>query len=314
MKGRQLTGGAFVLAGADLPPTPTLAPQLVEWQHQPTHDVFVGDQIVDVDGRLAALEAEPGLHLDSNRGVVLHPDVYLNAAQLNVDDLESVVAFLNVYGTPSVDPRWTGSLRLAHFGAEAPPLLGLPAVDPNLAGAIRQDAVPDFGTYAVATRAAVLEGFRTIRFLVEAWAYLAEGGPAPTMAGSPQAGIDHEASLEERTQLASLFAHVLDSCLGPVCPRAFLTTLDKGQEWLLETPPLLAVLALQLAHHIARGSNWGRCKNERCGRLFDYQQSRHQEDPDRRRAGALYCTETCSWKRRTRRYKASRRKRRREHD
>lgn len=297
MKGREIIGGTFVLAGVDLPATPALPPQLVEWRYQPGWDVFVGDQIVD----LARLALPPGAAPHPNGGVILHPDVYLLAAQV-VDEAESAVEFLNVYGAPSVDPRWTGGLRWADTAAEAPPLLGLPAVDPERAEAIRSEPIPDFGTYDVVTRAAVVEGFRTIRFLVQAWSFLAEGGPAPP-----------DYSDDAHSSLASLFTRVLDSCLAPVCPRAWLAPrLNPVPEWAVgETPPLLSVLALQLAHHIERGSSWSVCANERCGRQFEYQVNRTQRDPNRRRSGSRYCTDPCADAARQRRSKQRRRQHRR---
>jgi hypothetical protein len=106
---------------------------------------------------------------------------------------------------------------------------------------------------------------------------------------------------------ATLFARVLDSCLAPLCPRAFPFDDPEAAEWALgEPPPLLAVLALQLALHIERGSQWSHCANDRCRNLFEYQRPR-QRNPKRRRAGARYCSIRCADATRQRRSKARRR-------
>lgn len=286
-----------MLGGVDLPSTPVLRPQLVRWRYSSGEDVYIGDSIQKLP--FVWLSAQPGVAVAVDGGLIMHPDVYLQAAQLECEEPAAVVAFASVYGFPSVDPRWTGGLPLVSTAVEAPALIGLPSVDPELTATVRGHRIPDYATFSIVTGPAVRAGFTTMKFLVGAWRELTDGRTAPD-------------------ELAWVFTRVLDSCLAPVCPRVFMTPrADPGPEWLAgEAPPLLALLALQFAHHIERGTEWSRCANDRCPRpLFEYQRNREQKDPNRRRAGARYCSDTCADATRQRRSKARRKPGRRgEHE
>jgi hypothetical protein len=290
MKGRRISSGTLVLGGVELPPVPELPSQHHNWEYR---GVGFGDAYVDYPA-------------DTVRGPVdPHPDLYLEAAQLDDLDTAAVIDFMNDYGVPTVNPLWSGRWRMAHSDAEPPRLIGLPTVDPSLAGQIRRAPMPaagDYAAYGIAPRIAVRAGLQTIRFLVESWSHLGEDGPPPS---EPMLalGADHP----------TRFARVLDSCLAPLCPRAFgITHSAEIPEWTVafdEPPPLLAVLALQLAHHIDRGADWSHCANERCKHpRFEYQRNRHQKDPTRRRSGARYCSDQCADAARQRRSKARRRR------
>lgn len=292
MKGRRMASGTLVLGGVDPLPVPRLPPEVVTWRYVSSHEAFVGDPLHEL-----------GCPIDP------HPDLYLEAARLDVLDDAAVIAFMNVYGVPSVDPLWSGGLRWAHSDSEHPRLIGLPVIDADLAASIRATPLPDFGTFKIATGRAVRAGLLTIRFLVETWRYLGENGPPPLML-SAESQLTLEGADDRPTSLlATRFARVLDSCLAPICPRAFVLEDDaEAPEWVVgEPPPLLAVLALQLARHVERGTDWSHCANERCSKLFEYQRNRDQKDPTRRRAGARYCSDWCADAARQRRSKGRRR-------
>lgn len=276
-----MASDTLVFGGVELPPVPSLPPRVQTWVY-----VGIGDAFVDL-GQLQL------------RGLFdPHPDLYLEAAQLDELDDAAVIDFMNGYGVLSVDPLWSGRWRMAHSDSEPPRLIGLPVIDRGLAATIRAAPKPDYGTYGMAPRIAVRAGFQTVRFLVEGWDHLGEDGPPPS-----------ESMLALGADNPARFARVLDSCLAPLHPRAYLPSFDdvSAPEWAVnEPPPLLAVLALQLAHHIERGSEWSHCANERCRKPFEYQRNR-QENPTRRRAGARYCDIRCAEASRQRRSKARRR-------
>lgn len=299
MKGRAFAGGTFVLGGVALPAIPPLRPQIHGWRYEPVGDVYIGDETRGLSEFDEWLAKQHGVARTADGGLLMHPDVYLQAAQLDPTDPAAVLSFVSLYGPPSVDPRWTGGLRMATTAIEAPALLGLPSIDADLAAAVRDQRLRDYATFSIAAGKAVRAGFVTITFLVNAWKQLTSGGAVPE-------------------RLPFVFTRVLDSCLAPVCPRAFMSTrADPGPEWLFgETPPLLALLALQFAHHVERGSEWSRCANDRCVKpLFEYQVNREQKEPNRRRSGANYCSDTCAEAARQRRSKARRRHDRRgEHE
>jgi hypothetical protein len=291
MKGRAFAGGTFVLGGVALPATPPLRPQINGWRYSAVGDAYIGDETRSLRELDAWLAKQHGVTRTADGGVLMHPDVYLQAAQLDHKDPAAVLAFVSVYGPPSVDPRWAGGLRLATTAIEAPVLLGLPSIDAELAAAVRDQPIPDYATFSIAAGRSVRAGFATIAFLVDEWTRLTGGGEVPE-------------------QLPFRFTRVFDSCLAPICPRAFMSPrADPGPEWLFgETPPLLALLALQFAHHVERGSEWSRCDNDRCVKpLFEYQVNREQKDPNRRRSGARFCSDTCAEAVRQRRSKARRR-------
>ena len=277
-------GGDLVLGGVDLPPAPAMPPQK-PWRYDGFYDAYVPDW----DGGPMRWEPAP------------HPDLYLHAAYVDEYDDPAVIAFINRHGVPSVDPLSSGELHPAHSDRQVPPLLGLPVIDEDLGNDVRPQPRSRPGAIRgaafFASRPAVRAAFKTIRFLVETWGYLGEEGPAPSWRPAGTEGNDG--------RLAFSFARVFDSCLAPVSPRAFVNTYpQRVPDWLIDAPLVLSVLALQLAHHIARGTDWSHCANERCGRRFEYQTHRRESADMRRRAGGRYCSDRCAERVRQRRAKA----------
>ena len=76
-----------------------------------------------------------------------------------------------------------------------------------------------------------------------------------------------------------------------------------------ENAPLYAVCALELFNHIADNAEYHECANERCKRTFVHQQGR-SEKGQRRNTGVIYCTPECARATAQREYRRRRRSRR----
>ena len=266
-----LLDGALLFSEVVL--TPRLpAPRL--WRYVAGEDVFVADG-VSFGGSFAP-----------------HPDLYLHAGRIDPTDPDEVAGFMSLYGSPGVDPVLASGRRTAErWHAEPPALMGLAAVDRGRGDEVRDAHLPDLGTFVIDTGASVRQGLETIRWLVDTWRLLTEGQPPDGAAGAD----------------ALRFATVLDSCIAHAAPRV---TWDRRVDdadfldHLAPRPPLLAVMGVQLAAHIARRTRWKTCRG--CGVLFEFPESSGKAGR-RPRSDARYHDEDCGRRARDRKSKRKRR-------
>jgi hypothetical protein len=252
------------------------APRL--WRYVPGEDVFVADG-VSMGGPCAP-----------------HPDLYLQARRIDPSDPDEVARFMSRYGSPGVDPVLaSGRPTPERWRAEPPALMGLSAVDRKRGDEVRDAHLPDLGTFVIDTGASVRQGLETIGWLVDTWRLLTDEQPLD--------GIDGADALR--------FAMVLDSCIAHAAPRV---TFDRHVDdpdfvdYLAPRPPLLAVMGVQLAAHIARRTRWKTCLG--CGVLFEFPERSGKADRHPR-SDAKYHDDDCGRRARDRKSKRKRRAERR---
>ena len=275
MQSVDLLDGALLFS--EVVEVPLLAPRRL-WRYVPGDDVFVADG-VSMGGPFAP-----------------HPDLYLHSRRIDPSDPDEVARFMSDHGSPGVDPVLASSRPTSErWRAEPPALMGLSAVDRKRGDEVRDAHLPDLAAVVIDTGASVRQGLETIRWLVDAWRLLTEEQPPD--------GVDGADALR--------FAMVLDSCLAHAAPRVtFDRRVDDPDflDYLAPQPPLLAVMAVQLTAHIARGTRWKTCPG--CGVLFEFPERAGKADR-RPRSDAKYHDDDCGRRARDRKSKRKRRAERR---
>lgn len=266
-----LLNGALLFS--EIVPVPHVpAPRL--WRYVPDEDVFVASG-VSMGGSFAP-----------------HPDLYLLARRIDPSDPDEVADFMSRYGSPGVDPVLaSGRSTPERWQAETPALMGLSAVDRSRGDEVRDAQLPDLGTFVIDTGASVRQGLETVRWLVDTWRVLTEAQPPDN--------VDSADALR--------FATVLDSCIAQAAPRVTFDYRVHDPDWvdyLAPRPPLLAVMGVQLAAHIARRTRWKTCRG--CGVLFEFPERSGKGDR-RPRSDAKYHDDACGHRARDRESKRRRR-------
>jgi hypothetical protein len=244
------------------------------WRYVPGLDVFVGDG-VSQGGRFAP-----------------HPDLYLHAGRVDPSDPDEIARFMLGYGSPGVDPVLAaGRPTPERWRAEPPALMGLSAVDRKRRAEVRDAPLPDLGTFVIDTGASVRLGLETIRWLVDTWRLLTEEQQPDRIDGAD----------------ALRFGMVLDSCIAHAAPRVIFDRRVDDPDfagYVAPRPPLLAVMAVQLAAHIARRTRWKTCRG--CDVLFEFP-ARSGKADRHPRSDAQYHNDDCGRRARDRKSKRKRR-------
>lgn len=294
-------GGRLPLPLVSLPVPDPVAHRPVRYERTPSGGIVVG-------------AAEPGPEHGHAFG-----EVYLTLAELDLDDEEAILRFINVHGILGL--RWVRSPTdvsvrekrgIKHIGG----LRGMgthKALRQELAdarSAAASDVEHPFDIQE--TLAEFRLGAQLLRDLTAAWR-LITGGEPPDRWECPlsrwiidSSRTDHgqkvDTPLTERA--ATLLATYLTVLLAPFHP-AVLEVVD-GRRVHRSTRGLTLfwICGLELYNHIAEGAAYHTCANDRCARLYVRQHGRARHG-QHRTTGTKYCSSHCAKATAQRRYRES---------
>lgn len=247
------------------------------WGYDAEHEVF--------------LEQGPRSRLRERH---IHPDLFLQAAELDCGDIGSLLAFLNEHGPLGIDPTvrvdrghaqlrstfWNtrrGFFGLASIFSDDQDELELERRRLRAARLLRDPGA----LHGYEGLAALRHGVVTLRLLrdISLWMQ-GEGETAPPGGCSP-------------AMAGETLAVVVDDALSVFSPR--FTWQPAGERAVDARPfgdvPLFCVLCLQLARRVASGERCQHCAE--CNRVFYVTRRRDAEAIKRRRRDAKYCSEEC---------------------
>jgi hypothetical protein len=268
---------------------------------------------------------ESGIPVEQLKYVELTGETYLQLEQVDLDDPDSILKFVNEYGPLGGWSAYVDLRNKAESRAEDPHfiLLYKDAIDGDALWRDKREALETLATLPAKKRISektrrdwqshtterllhqlppfveTLDEFRfaakLLRDLKTDWLAVREGHDPKSVAWRP----------------SHLISDVLETVLHWFSPRLGMridyypptsdleVVFGPPTEVVIEprrephAAPLYAICALELFNHIVDNAEYHVCANENCRRTFVYQHGR-SEKGQRRTVGVLYCTPACA--------------------
>lgn len=231
-------------------------------------------------------------------------EVYLQVAQLDLDDPEAVVDLVSRFGTLGVRHRGFAAFDRVPWFREVRPRL--------------ERAWPYEDRGVMLHLAESLDDFRfgasSIRDMTQAWRILQGEDIASPWASLPPGWALFDSETVEQYRRSGRepdredeARHVLQTLLPPALVpfQPSLLIAPGGEKTLKELPgitpvdfwsgvPLYNLCCLELFNHIAANATYRTCQNEACGDIFVRQRGRAEHGQHRVSGGVKYCSAACA--------------------